>query len=170
MKYFLIDETMTTELASRFIDFVNCHQGEKITIYLDSNGGFNVSAQIFCDIINQSPDDFVMVAANSIRSAAFWLFFSVSCERKVLEGTTGICHISGNTVRVGSNGRIPDAIERFESESLALGVSSEIEFHSALGFTESEMETFKSGGDVFLSEGRLREVLWQSVENFKNGI
>ena len=170
MKYFIIDETMTTELVSRFIDFVNSQQGEKITIYLDSIGGFSVSAQIFCDIINQSPDNFVLVAANSIRSAAFWLFFSVSCHRQILEGTTGICHISGNTVRVGSNGRIPDAIQRFESEDLALGLSGDIEFHKMLGFTESEMETFTSGGDVFLGQNRLTEMLSVSVENLINGI
>lgn len=158
MKRFIIDKDFGQELVNEFIQFTN-ENDCGIEIYLDSNGGEFPTAQIIADIINYDPDRFVIIAVNAIRSSAFYLFFAVKCDKRILDDTTGLHHLMGRTARVMSNGVHSDEVERFEFKRLKECMAKEIAFCQKIGFTEKELNAFKAGKDVFFTTERLIELI-----------
>lgn len=163
MKYFNIDCDMDTDLVERFVKFVNETEG-RIAIYLNSPGGFIVSAQIISDIIDSDVDRFEITAGDFIASAAFWLFFNCGCAKEVFDGTIGMYHLSGKEVRIKTNGGVTGTVEQemikhLKSNGLALNMA----FCESVGMNPQEIKAIKSGKDVVFSTERLWELL-------KNGI
>jgi len=158
MKYIIISQDFDTDLSKLFISFVNENEGA-ISIYIDSNGGEFPTVQLIRDIINGDPERFTLIAVNAIRSAAFVLFFSVTCKRIILEGTTGAHHLMGRTSRIMSNGVHSDELERFEFKRLKEGNLDEVSFCENIGFNQKELRLFKAGKDVLFSNKRLNDLL-----------
>lgn len=159
-KYFYIDGELKPEMVEKFIDFVNENHDCKITVFIDSNGGWNVSAQTISVIINDHHERFRMVAGGTIYSAAFWLFFSVKCERKIQDGTIGLYHLVRQNLEMMSNGVGADRIQDYNSKDLKKNWSKLTNgFCDAIGLNQSETKSIMSGKDTFFDTERLRELL-----------
>jgi hypothetical protein len=159
-KYFYIDGELKCETVEKFIDFVNENHDSEITVFIDSNGGWNVSAQAIAVIINDHHERFRMVSGGTIFSAAFWLFFSVKCERKIQEGTIGCYHLVRQNLEIMSNGAGADRIQDYNLKNLKKDWAKSTQgFCDAIGLTQSEIKSIMSGKETFFDTERLRELL-----------
>ena len=83
------NENINADSLSKVIDFTNqLIENERYgIIYLNSNGGSSMHKDAILDIINVNSKLFKLVGYGRLCSAAFDLFFSAKCDRKLVDGT-----------------------------------------------------------------------------------
>lgn len=157
MKYFIIQENFSQELAEKFTAFVNENEGQ-ITVYLSSDGGEIVPSQMIEATINDDSSRFKLVALGCISSCAFWLFFSAKCQKTMMPDTAGIYHLAGFHCRVMSNGKLGTGVEKLALKSIKETHPDELEFCKEIGMNGKEIRSFSKGEDVFFTPKRMSEL------------
>lgn len=155
MKYFFLKKINQKTLKS-FYEFVNEYSGPT-TIYMDTNGGCTLVTRAILDIINRSPLTFTLMAAN-VFSSGFDLFYRAKCDKILLGGAKGMYHQGYQSANINDKG---DIIEPEDICSYEIGK----QFHYPESMkmctefmTAEELKLFESGGDVFFTFNRLREI------------
>lgn len=152
-----MDGEFRKKLLDDFIRFLN-ENPEEVTVYINSMGGAFYVYKALEDAISQNKDRITLVATGEICSSAFLLFFSVKCNRRILDGTTGLHHLSGlASVRVSAGNKIHDKYLKFVLDTLS--PEKELEWCRNAGLNEEEISIIASGEDAYFTEERLRELL-----------
>ena len=165
MKYYYIGDTLNDEAAEKFTSFISSNPEEDLTIYISSPGG-NVDAMgVLLHAINKNAHRIILVATGAIYSCAFILFYSVKCEREILEGASGLYHYLGNTGMRFTAGGVPDnPTDRAKYKETKKDAKKEIDWCKKLGMNKEEIEIIKRSDEAFFSNERLREFLEKQEE------
>lgn len=155
MKYFFIDKELDEECFSKFIDFYNENQSEKINIILESNGGNSHLARIIIDIINSNSENFILTSLK-IYSAAFTIFYSAKCKKRIVKNTIGCFHKAYlNNIDLDVSGKPVWLEHKCLIKNLETRPASPI----SLNFmTKEEKKKFNEGGDVYFTFKRMKEI------------
>lgn len=169
MAIFNIDSSFTPESLDSFVSFVNAlPKDENITIYLRSTGGYSWSMYVMLDIINSNPERFEIVASGEISSAAFQLFFTATCSRRIFNGTWGVYHQARIAVDINERATLHSNYDKAMGVYMRNYSKKESEFlMQYLEFTKEERRKVNRGEDLYLQYDRLNQMLETSV--LKNG-
>ena len=162
----LYDQDFDSELLTKVTEAVNS-DSEKITIYLQSGGGYVCVCQVLLNIINGNKDRFKLIGFESLSSAGFEFFIKAECEKELLYNTLGMIHQSSRSVYLnddlnGSNENNKALIKRVKEYTKP---NDDI-FIKKLGLTPKEFNEYKKGNDVYFQYDRFLEV----VDNYKTNL
>ena len=154
MESFYFFSDTDPEDVQKAIEFINKIE-EKATIYITSNGGDCYAADVLLDTINENKDKLTLVASGKIMSSAFYIFFSAKCNKRIMEGTVGMYHYSGVSVRLTQSG----AFDYEDDEAIIEGMKIEKEINDKwckdLGMSDKEIKDIKKSKQVFFQYDRL---------------
>ncbi|GAB3789213.1 hypothetical protein GCM10028818_57300 [Spirosoma horti] len=154
-----IDEKAYKDLALLYEAFYDDYTADtpdaKLQIQLCSNGGNVFQAKRISALINAN-QHITHVQGNVLNSAAFDIFFTVTCSRELTPYAQGMYHLARSAHFVLENGLVPSWQQTINGEeSLALC--------EQVGMTEGEVGRIKSGEDVYFTYARLNDFLEQST-------
>ena len=148
------------EMFQTLTDGINqsIDKNEQILIYFTSNGGLLHISDAMIDVVNLFSDRVILVGYGSLDSAAFLFYFSVNCERKLLNGTTGMIHLPyfRTTLNLGNSAK--DDVTKF---NMKIGESEKNDFIlklKSLGLTKQELKKILDGTDLYFDYKRLLEL------------
>ncbi len=124
---------------------------EKVTLYLNSAGGFVIAALTLIDFINNFEGEFEIVATYQVTSSAFLIFVLTKCKKRILPITWAEVHeisIEQDTRELKINQMEKDRSKETEIKEVYSKILS-----------PEEMEEFKNGKDIALDRKRLSEVV-----------
>ena len=98
----LHDQDFDSELLTKVTEAVNS-DSEKITIYLQSDGGYVCVCQVLLNIINNNKERFKLIGFESLSSAGFEFFVKAECEKELLPYTLGMIHQPIRTITLNNN-------------------------------------------------------------------
>lgn len=154
---FQIKGKLDLDLLDRFTGCVN--QGhEKIIIYLNTTGGSCNTSEVMCDIINNNPERFELIAMNGILSAGFTLFFGAKCSRRIMMNTAGMIHQGNQEFTLNDNLKPTYAIDVAWKKRMKKEHLQGIEFVKSIGLNKKELKKYKRGDDVYFQYERLVEL------------
>lgn len=136
----------------------NLGKDDRLHIYFDSEGGDVNSMYVLIDIINRNKFIIELTGTGSLYSAAFLIFFSVKCVRKLLPGTIGMCHFIRTNIEVnGTKGyytqdKVHQQWNKYQNQWI-------VRFCQQIGMTASEIARVKKTEEVYLHHSRLQELL-----------
>lgn len=131
---------------------------EKLLIYMDSSGG-DVSVMFaMIDIINNHKSFIELIGNGKLYSAAFFIFYTVKCPRKLLPGTMGMAHLIRATIDIVGNKGYYDSDKALQKWTTIQNKWS-MDFFKDLQFTAKEMIIVKKAEELYLQTDRLIEFL-----------
>lgn len=153
-----VDEAAYTALANKYDAYYTDHVGleptTKLQIQLCSTGGSVFQAKRLISLINAN-QAITHVQATVLYSAAFYIYFNLTCSKELDADAVGMYHLSRSCHYVLQNGKVldhyPDPVE--EGKTL---------FINQIGLTQEEIDLIMTGVDVYFNRQRLLE-LTQSV-------
>jgi len=151
-----------SNLLYRFIKDWN--ESEKTTqkkkdIYINSEGGYVAVFQTIQTMINGCPDKCTLTAVGEIHSAAFELFYSVKCIRKILPFTFGMYHFGYDEIAIDEKGKAKEDYGKARMDNLKLMKTHTINLCRKLGMNAKEIRDITSGKDVYFQQDRLNHFL-----------
>lgn len=132
---------------------------KKKDIYISSPGGHVDVFQTITDIINSCPEQCNLIAVGEIHSAAFELFYSVKCERRILPFTFGMYHFAYDEILIDEHGKAKEEYGKARLENLKLMRSHTFKFCRKIGMSDKEIKSIKAGKDVYFQAARLQQFL-----------
>ncbi len=161
-----INEDITKEVTNKIIIALNSlKKGEKLFIYLSSDGGSVEVAEAIIDIVNNNSDIIEIVGYGQLISAAFNLFFRVQCYKTLLHGTFGMCHSSYTSININESGNPNTMEDSISKKFIKVQRDYTISFCRNLGMTDKEINAIKRGKDVYFQYDRMQELLRQQTKN-----
>lgn len=161
-----INESISNAVTDKIINSLNqLKPGEKLFIYLCTEGGDVEVAESIVHIINNNVDIIEMVGYGKLYSAGFNIFFRCLCHKIILHGTVGMCHYSYIAVNLNENGTVSDKADRMNKMWLKNQRQYTIEFCKNLNMTEKEITEIKKGGDVYFLFNRMQDFLKVQQQN-----
>ena len=159
----LYDQDFNSELLTKVTEAVNS-DSEKITIYLQSSGGYVCVCQVLLNIINGNKDRFKLIGFESLCSAGFEFFVKAECEKELLPYTLGMIHQPTHTMTLTNNLKTIKEGDKASYERVKKYTIPEDEiFIKRLGLKPKELREYKKGNDVYFQYDRFLEV----VDNYK---
>lgn len=155
MKYYYFN---SVDDYQGLLDIINNNPDEKITIYIDCQGGDCHKGEMLIDVINKNKDRIKMICSGYIFSMGFTIFFSCKCKRKIFKHSLGLMHLSGKDFRVLENGKV-EPKENDYFKALKNSKSSSIKFCKNIGITDEQIKRIKAGEDVFFYYKDLKKLL-----------
>lgn len=157
---------------SEFLDnFVKAwNDAEKTTqkrkdIFLSSPGGHVDVFMTIQEMINSCPSKCSVTAVGEIHSAAFELFFSVTCERKILPFTFGMYHFGYDEILIDEKGKAKEDYGKAKLENLKLMQKHTFSFCKQVGMSAAEVKKIRDGKDVYFQCSRLNHFLKHQKAN-----
>jgi ATP-dependent protease ClpP protease subunit len=151
-----------TDLLQKFVKEWNDSEKtsqKKKDIYIDSIGG-NISVfQTIQHMIESCQDKCTLTAVGEIHSSAFELFFSVKCERKIVPFTFGMYHFGFDEITIDEKGKAKEEYGKARLNNLKLMHTYTLLFCKKVGMNSTEINSIKSGKDVYFQYKRLNEFL-----------
>ena len=124
-------------------------------IFIDSPGGeIPVFSQIY-SMIESCPSKCSLTAVSEIHSAAFELFFTVTCNRSLMPFTFGMYHLGYNEITVNENGEVKHEYDKALSDNLRLMKPYTLSICKKVGMSAKEIKWITSGKDVYFQHDRL---------------
>ena len=162
----LYDQDFDSELLTKVTEAVNS-DSEKITIYLQSDGGYVCICQVLLNIINGNKDRFKLIGFESLSSAGFEFFVKAECEKELLPYTLGMIHQHQRKVTLNNNLKptYSDG-EAFMIRVKKYKLPEDEIFIQKLGLTKKELRDYKKGDDVYFQYDRFLEV----IDNYKTNL
>ena len=137
----------------------NAADQEIISIYFCSQGGVLEDSEVIIDIINKNKNRIVLYAFGELASAAFIIFYRVSCEKHIMDYTIGLAHLAMMAVPSNQSGEsIPDSFNTFSYQELVRTKDTIIDFYKKVGLNAKEMSTLTKGKDVYFGTERLKQL------------
>ena len=162
----LYDQDFDSELLTKVTEVVNS-DSEKITIYLQSGGGYVCVCQVLLNIINGNKDRFKLIGFESLCSAGFEFFVKAECEKELLPYTLGMIHQHQRKVTLNNNLKPTYSDGEASMERVKKYTKPEDEiFIKQLGLNPKELREYKKGNDVYFQYDRFLEV----TENYKTNL
>lgn len=159
----LFDQDFDSELLTKVTEAVNS-DSEKITIYLQSDGGTVCICQVLLDIINKHKDRFKIIGFESLCSAGFEFFVKAECEKELLPYTFGMIHQADRKFYLNNTLKPVSECDKASYERVKKYTIPEDEiFIKRLGLTPKELREYKKGNDVYFQYDRFTEV----IDNYK---
>lgn len=154
MKYFQLEGIINEELLTKFMDFCNNYLHEDCTVVINSSGGKNNLATVILDIINSNTSKFTLVSAGCY-SAAFYIFYSAKCKRKIIKGSIGMYHKSfAKDINVDS-----DSKPVYYEDKCLIDNFKDIDNSFILNLlTPKEKKLFQKNDDVYFTFKRMTEI------------
>lgn len=149
---------------------VNAYNTAKdiITIYLMSDGGYICVMKAIVDLINSDPDAFELVGYDILYSAAFEIFVTAKCKKRLLPNTVGMYHQSSRKLTINSAGKAQYKADEIVKEKAAIFHKEELKFIKKCGFTNKETKQFKKDHDVYFHTERFNEIAKHYSSNAQN--
>lgn len=130
------------KLLEKFI--VDWNNADKVAsrikhIYIDSAGGQVSVFQMMQDIINSQTDKCTLIACGELHSAAFELFYSVKCKRKILPFTFGMYHFATDEIEIDEKGKPKENYSKARFQNLKLTKNFTLNFCKKVGMNANEI-------------------------------
>lgn len=156
-----INESIGKETVDKLIDAMNnLEQGEKLFIYLFSEGGCMASEEAMVHIMNNNIDRIELVGYGDLMSAGFGIFFRYDGYKILLPGTLGMFHQTRMEMDTISEFNNPDQMRyKADKEWMKLQREHTINFCNSLKMTSKEISDIKKGKDVYFQYHRMQEFL-----------
>ena len=162
----LYDQDFDEELLTKITEAVNS-DSEKITIYLQSDGGYVSICQVLLNIINGNKDRFKLIGFKSLCSAGFEFFVKAECEKELLPYTLGMIHQPTRTMSLNNNLKPVGEGDKASYERVKKYTIPDNEiFNRKLKLTPKELREYKKGNDVYFQYDRFLEL----IENYKTNL
>lgn len=159
----LYDQDFDSELLTKVTEAVNS-DSEKITIYLQIDGGLVCICQVLLNIINNHKDRFKLIGFESLCSAGFEFFVKAECEKELLPYTFGMIHQAERKFHLNNNLKPIYEGDKATYERVKKYTIPEDEiFIKRLGLNPKELREYKKGNDVYFQHDRFLEV----IDNYK---
>lgn len=159
MNYFFNREFKPSTLEDFVRDTNDIPNGEGLNVYLFSPIGGNVSlAYMFKDILENYSSDVTLIGCGHLYSAGLIAFLLTDVPKFVLDGTIGMWHrpYIDSRVMTYSGEAVKDAelVATIASEE---NCTEQIE--RIIQPTKKELASLNRGDDIFLTTGKLKEML-----------
>lgn len=155
-KYFLFDQLLDAEGIKKIIDFIQDNEGA-LNIVISSDGGKFWLTSFLSKILNDNADRITLTAIENIYSSAFYLFLSFQGKKALTFGCMGMVHYGSKSITITHNG-----LPYYDDEKIwLLNCKEKADYcHDMISsvLTESEFNSFKNNGHVYLSFERLRQI------------
>lgn len=153
-----IDESTYAALTSKYEAYYADHEGleptTKLQIQLCSNGGNVFQAKRLISLINAN-QAITHVQASVLYSAAFYIYFNLTCSKELDADAVGMYHLSRSCHYVLQNGKVLDHfIDPVDK--------SDILFFELIGLTQEERGQIVAGVDLYFDRQRLSELSQQA--------
>ena len=159
----LHDQDFDAELLTKITDAVNS-ESEKITVYLQSDGGIVCVCQVLLDIVNKNKEQFQLIGYESLCSSAFEFFIKAECEKELLPHTLGMIHQAERKFHLNNNLKLTAEDDKAAFERVKKYTIPEDKiFIQKLGLTPKELREYNKGNDVYFQYDRFLEV----IDNYK---
>jgi hypothetical protein len=157
----IITGPVNYEMVNSFIGAIeeSLNRNELLTIYFSSEGGMATCVTPILEILNAHKDLVELVAFDEISSAAFIIFFSATCKKRITSSTISIVHNSFIKSEIDSWGNIKNIYDKKIMESLKYERVFSYKFYKDLGLSEDELLRLKKGEDIIFIYKRLNELL-----------
>lgn len=151
-----IESDMLKILTKSISDLSN---GEKLTIYFSSRGGYVGVAEAMINIVNSHKDHIEMIFYGEILSAGMMIFLRTTCKRSLVKEVVGMYHFAWQSLDVSEGGNGSDEYSKFYLKWMKEQKSKTLEYIQTLPFTEKEIAEIRKGKDVYFSTERMDEIL-----------
>lgn len=153
-------ESVSDEMFNKIISAYNSLKDEeKLEIYLNTEGGDMEAAEVIIDFVNQHRDRTILIANGTIFSAGFYIFFRSNCERRIVTGTTGMCHLIRVSIEYGEHDKPYYKIDKVNKDWLLAQRQWTDRLCKKLGVTKEEIKKIDKGKEVYFNYKRLNELL-----------
>ena len=153
-----IDESTYAALTSKYEAYYADHEGleptTKLQIQFCSNGGNVFQAKRLISLINAN-QAITHVQAAVLYSAAFYIYFNLTCSKELDADAVGMYHLSRSCHYVLQNGKVLDHFIDPIDKSDTL-------FFEQIGLTQEERSQIVAGVDVYFNRQRLSELSHQT--------
>lgn len=135
-------------------------ENETIQIYLNSSGGDPDFGSAMLDAINNKKEITTLIAYGTIYSAAFDLFFKVQCEKRILNGTIGMAHLSRIEFNNFTIEGKPDNQQILVYKKWwEIDKRERLKFYEEVGIDKKDLLKIKKGLNIYFQYNRLLELL-----------
>jgi len=156
----ILEGTINQAIAEKLADAYNeLRPDEILHIYLASGGGSVSVARIMIDMINANQTNTILTGFNIIASAAFEILLSVKCKKQIVDDTIGMVHLYSWSVDFRDDAKPKDIFAEFQIKQLKKSLKERLEFFKSCRLTTPEIETLKTGQDLYLTTERLRQII-----------
>lgn len=149
-----IDESAYTALSNKFEAYYADHVGleptTKLQIQLCSTGGNVFHAKRLISLINAN-QAITHVQASVLYSAAFYIYFNLTCSKELDADAVGMYHLSRSCHYVLQNGQVLDHF----TDPVEAGKELFIE---QINLNQEEIDQIMAGVDVYFNRQRLSEL------------
>lgn len=151
------DKEIDSGSVNDLIGQIERADGNMVVLYFQTFGGTIAAASVFVDWVNTYRlKTLIIIGVGEINSAGFNILTDVTCQIKLLPGSSSIVHEASRDVDTAS---AKNGVGKFRNDLLKKYNDNRMKKYRSLGFTEYEINTMKAGQDVCLAEPRLREML-----------
>lgn len=155
-----LHESVSDEMFNKVIIAYNSlKEEENLEIYLNTTGGEMNTAEAMIDFINQHSANIILIAYGEIYSAGFFIFFKANCERRIISGTMGMCHLIRTSLEYGEHSKLYYEVDRSNMRWLSSQREWTSKFYKKLGMTNKEVKKIDAGKEVYFTTKRLNELL-----------
>jgi ATP-dependent protease ClpP protease subunit len=167
MKAIKFDGELTDDNVSKLLENIDKHnKDEEIILYFCSNGGGVSNGNILSDYINRNNfERFTIIIDWECSSAAFTMLFDLKCNVIIRDSAFATVHESSNKLEWSELGN-KKSISSFLKAKLSKDNDRELKEFILAGFTNEEVEIFKSGEDLIFDSIRMR-LLLQNIKSIR---
>lgn len=168
MKAIKFDGELTDDNISKLLENIDkYYKEEEIIIYFCSNGGGVTNANILSDYLNRNNfERFTIIIDWECSSAAFNMLFDLKCNVIVKDSAFAIVHVTSNKLEYSELGN-KRSISSFLKDKLDKDNARELKEFILAGFTQEEIELFKSGEDLIFNGIRMRTII-NNIKKLRN--
>lgn len=155
----IFDGNINSENFDKFIKSFEDKEADSYDIYFTSPGGEYWVGEAFIDYLEKRKDKINLIGFKDISSTAFEIFFKLSCNKKLLQGTMATIHFP--TIDIGTRESKKDNKTWYvkQGEMMKSYEKSWLNFYKSLGISEKYIKLIKKGEDVVLNTKELRKLL-----------
>lgn len=155
-----INESIGKETVDRIASAINeLKPGEKVFIYLSSEGGDPGCADAIIHIINNNVDLIEIVGYGDIMSSAFDIFFKSKCYRILLPGCMGMSHFGSVKMDTSESPASYETRKKADETWMKLQKEYTLKLCSDLKMTDKEISIIKRGKEAYFQYSRMLELL-----------
>lgn len=163
VKRFYWNDDIDEEMFDLFLNFYNeLPEGVSVEVWLNSNGGQCIVAEMMKDLFESfDKDKFTLIACGNIFSAAFDLFVTVDCTKRIIPGTIGMVHTTSKrvSIRPGKGHIKLDFSEEKLIYKIKYPIIEQVEAKLPSILTAEEMQAYENDKDVFFTTEEIKKFL-----------
>lgn len=156
-----INTEINNEVLDRLVRTYNeLKENEKLEVYFSSEGGDVEIGEAIIDLINEHADITSVVGYGTISSAAFDIFFRITCPKSILISTLGMAHsMRVELDKYDLSSKTDQQEFKAQKEWAKEHEKYRLDVYEKIGLNKKELTDIKKGNDVYFQFNRMIELV-----------